>query len=69
LQQPSQIGHTLVVSALLGFAYWLLLGITSSLGQAGTLPPLLAAWATNAIYMAVGIAFLFFQTAFSPDSR
>ncbi|GIW42845.1 MAG: hypothetical protein KatS3mg077_0127 [Candidatus Binatia bacterium] len=67
LQQPYQISHTLVASAFLGFAYWLLLGLASSLGQAGTLSPLFAAWVTNAIYAAVGCAFLFFKTAVLPD--
>ena len=39
-----------------GFGYWVLLGLTTSLGQSGALPPLVAAWAANAIFLLLGVA-------------
>lgn len=36
----------------LGFAYWLLLGISTTLGRVGALPPLVAAWFANALMLA-----------------
>lgn len=37
-----------------GFGYWVVLGLSTSLGQTGTLPPLVAAWAANGVYLLVG---------------
>ena len=36
------------------FLYWLTQAMTVSAGHAGTLPPVLAAWAANAIFLLVG---------------
>jgi len=41
-----------------GFAYFVLLAFTRALGQQGSLPPLLAAWAANAIFALVGSFYL-----------
>ncbi len=39
-----------------GFLYWVILGLSRSLGETGTLPPLVAAWAANATYSLLGVA-------------
>lgn len=36
------------------FAYWVTQALTVSAGHAGTLPPVVAAWAANAIFLLVG---------------
>ena len=41
---------TIGVGTAVGFSYWVLLGLSTSLGQSGAVPPLVAAWAPNAIY-------------------
>lgn len=40
----------------IGFGYWVVLGLSTSLGQTGAIPPLLAAWAANGIYLLLGAA-------------
>jgi lipopolysaccharide export system permease protein len=47
-----------VASALVvGFSYWFVLALTTSLGHGGVLPASLAAWSANAIFAAVGAIF------------
>lgn len=41
-----------------GFAYYMLVGVSRALGQSQTLPPLLAAWAPNAVFALIGGYFL-----------
>jgi lipopolysaccharide export system permease protein len=36
------------------FLYWLMQALTVSAGHAGTLPPVVAAWAANAVFLLVG---------------
>ena len=56
-RHPS-VAATLGIGILVGFAYWVLLALTRSLGQAGALPPLVAAWAANGIYLLLGCGLL-----------
>lgn len=44
------------LGAAVGFSYWVLLGLSNSLGLGGTLPPLVAAWAPNAIFTLIAVA-------------
>ena len=46
----------------IGFTYFMVLGFTRALGQSGALPPLVAAWAANAIFLLFG-AYLVLGTA------
>lgn len=48
-----------VCGIALGFAYWILSSIGLSLGHAGQLPPLVAGWGANALFMAGSLYFLF----------
>ncbi len=52
-RHPS-VAATLGIGILVGFGYWVLLALTRSLGQAGALPPMVAAWAANGIYLLLG---------------
>jgi lipopolysaccharide export system permease protein len=46
------------MSLVLGFTFWVLFAITVSIGQTGLLHPLVAAWAANILFAAVGIYLL-----------
>ncbi len=58
LRRSGQFAWTIVGSAAIGFGYWLLLGTSTSLGYAGSLPPVLAAWLPNCTFAAAGAASL-----------
>jgi lipopolysaccharide export system permease protein len=42
------------LSIVIGFVYWLVFAISVAMGQAGTLPPLIAAWAPNVFFGLAG---------------
>jgi lipopolysaccharide export system permease protein len=46
------------VGLIVGFSYWVLLAFSISLGHGGAIPPLLAAWTANGVFVVLG-AFLF----------
>ena len=46
------------MSLVLGFIFWVLFAVTVSIGQTGLLPPLVAAWAANILFAALGIYLL-----------
>jgi len=46
------------MSLVLGFVYWVLFAVTVSIGQAGLLPPFVAAWAANILFGTLGIYLL-----------
>jgi lipopolysaccharide export system permease protein len=50
LRRHPSMAATIGVGTAVGFSYWVLLGLSTSLGQSGAVPPLIAAWAPNAIY-------------------
>lgn len=56
LQRHPSIAAIVGAGTLVGFFFWVLLGLSTSLGETGAVPPLLAAWAANAIYALVGVA-------------
>jgi lipopolysaccharide export system permease protein len=45
---------SLGASIALGFTYWIVISVGISIGHAGRAPPLLAAWAPNVFFLAVG---------------
>lgn len=47
---PTAVG----IGFSVGFAYYMLVGVARALGQYETLPPLLAAWAPNAVFALIG---------------
>jgi len=49
------LGVGLGISIAIGFTYFIINSLLLSLGQAGAIPPLLAAWATNILFAAAGL--------------
>jgi lipopolysaccharide export system permease protein len=49
----ANVGLALVV----GFSYWVVLALSTSLGRTGVLPPAIAAWSANVIFSAIGLIF------------
>lgn len=49
----ASVGAALVI----GFSYWVVLALTTSLGKGGVLPAPLAAWSANLIFAAIGLIF------------
>jgi lipopolysaccharide export system permease protein len=47
---PAAVGLGFVI----GFAYFILLAFARALGQTGSLPPLLAAWTSNLVFVLIG---------------
>jgi len=47
------------ISLVFGFVYWVFFAVTVSLGQGGLLPPIVAAWTANVLFLALGIYLLF----------
>jgi lipopolysaccharide export system permease protein len=45
---------SVAVGFAVGFSYFMVLGFARALGQSGALPPLLAAWAANGIFLLFG---------------
>ncbi|MBI5286023.1 MAG: LPS export ABC transporter permease LptG [Deltaproteobacteria bacterium] len=43
------------LSFIIGFSYWVIFAINTSLGYSGLIPPLVASWATNIIFAAMGV--------------
>jgi lipopolysaccharide export system permease protein len=54
LRRHPSIAATVGLGTVVGFGYWVVLGLSTSLGQTGALPPLVAAWAANGIYLLLG---------------
>ncbi|MFQ5693532.1 MAG: LPS export ABC transporter permease LptG [Nitrospinota bacterium] len=48
------LARSLVLTLVIGFSYFILFYTGVSLGHAGTLPPFVAAWSTNIIFLAAG---------------
>lgn len=46
------------ISIIIGFSYWVVFAINTSLGYNGIIPPLLAAWLTNFIFAGLGVLML-----------
>jgi lipopolysaccharide export system permease protein len=51
-------GLAVGISLLLGLSYWMVFSLSISLGRGGLLPPHVAAWAANLLFLAVGTALL-----------
>jgi lipopolysaccharide export system permease protein len=56
LRRHPSIATIIGMGTATGFCYWVLLGLGTSLGQSGTVPPLVSAWSANAVYALAGIA-------------
>ena len=56
VQRHPSVAAILLTGLIVAFAYWVILGLTNSLGQSGVLPPLVAAWASNVVFFLLGVA-------------
>ncbi len=61
VQRHASVAAIVATGLVLGFSYWVVLGLTNSLGQSGVLPAVVAAWASNFIFLLLGVA-LFLST-------
>jgi lipopolysaccharide export system permease protein len=61
LRRNPSVAAIVGIGSAVGFAYWVLLGLANSLGQTGSLPPLVAAWAANVIFLLVGTALFLYS--------
>lgn len=53
--RASSLAAAVGLGFALGFGYFVLLAFCRALGQSGALPPLVAAWAANVVYVAIGL--------------
>jgi len=53
LRRHPSVAAIVGIGSAVGFGYWVLLGLATSLGQTGALPPVFAAWAANGLYLLV----------------
>jgi lipopolysaccharide export system permease protein len=53
--RTSGIAFGIAVSLVIGFSYFIINSMVLSFGQAGVLPPVISAWAANAIFAALGV--------------
>ncbi len=49
------LGAGVVVSILVGFSYWIVTGVARTLGETGTLPPLVCALFPDVLFLAIGL--------------
>ena len=56
LRRHPSIAAVVGIGTVVGFSYWVLLGLSHSLGQTGTLPPMIAAWGANVLFVLIGVA-------------
>ncbi len=48
-ERSGGIAQGIGIGVIIGFSYWIVFAFTLSLGRSGTVPPVVAAWATNVI--------------------
>jgi lipopolysaccharide export system permease protein len=53
-QRSGGISKGIGISLAIGFSYWIIYAMSTSLGHSGMLPPLLSAWLANLLFIAVG---------------
>jgi lipopolysaccharide export system permease protein len=54
-ERSGGIAQGIGIGVIIGFSYWIVFAFTLSLGRSGTVPPVVAAWATNVILGIVAI--------------
>ena len=55
-ERSGGIAQGIGIGVIIGFSYWIVFGFTLSLGRSGTVPPIVAAWATNVILGIVALS-------------
>jgi lipopolysaccharide export system permease protein len=54
------LGRSFGLAIVIGFGYWLSLGITASLGRSGLLPAVIAAWLPNFMFAMIAMSIFLF---------
>ncbi|HUO05072.1 MAG TPA: LPS export ABC transporter permease LptG [Candidatus Binataceae bacterium] len=60
LPRNLSLGRSFGLAILIGFGYWLALGLTSSLGRSGLIAPWLAAWLPNFTFGMIALSIFLF---------
>ena len=60
LPRNLSLGRSFGLAIVIGFGYWLSLGITSSLGRSGLLPGMIAAWMPNFMFSMIALSIFLF---------
>jgi lipopolysaccharide export system permease protein len=60
LPRNLSLGRSFGLAIVIGFGYWLSLGITSSLGRSGLLPGMVAAWLPNFMFSMIALSIFLF---------
>jgi lipopolysaccharide export system permease protein len=60
LPRNLSLGRSFGLAIIIGFGYWLALGITSSFGRSGLLSPWVAAWIPNATFAMIAVSIFLF---------
>jgi lipopolysaccharide export system permease protein len=55
LRRHPSIASIIGLGMGVGFFYWVLLGLATSLGQNGAIPPVPAAWSANVVFVLLGV--------------
>ena len=55
LRRHPSVAAIIGLGTAVGFCYWVLIGLSRSLGESGAIPPLMAAWAANGIYVLLAV--------------
>jgi lipopolysaccharide export system permease protein len=60
LPRRLSLGRSFGLALAIGFGYWLILGITSSLGHSGLMPAWTAAWIPNLLFSVIALSLFLF---------
>ena len=60
LPRHLSLGRSFGLAIVIGFGYWLALGITSSFGRSGLLQPWVAAWIPNVMFSMIAVSIFLF---------
>jgi len=61
LRRHPSIAAIVGLGAAVGFGYWVILGLATSLGASGAIPPAIAAWSANGIYTLLATVFFLYS--------
>jgi lipopolysaccharide export system permease protein len=60
--RSASLASGIVVSILVGVSYFILNSVATVFGYSGILPPLIATWSGNIIFVLIGIWLILFRT-------
>jgi lipopolysaccharide export system permease protein len=56
VQRHPSVAAIVGIGLVIGFAYWVVLALTNSLGESGVLPAVVSAWLANVTFLLLGVA-------------